>query len=194
MLGEYLSAAATLAVGLLAAVQWYFSWRAQARQRDSDLTAWGGEVLDIMAELEVACESRTPGYLVSPETFERLGWKASALVDKGRLFFPNVKESDRPKDDEGTRVKLLDEVLRTCYVARYAASVGTADGRRLRSQVWQARGRFIKLLQAEMSASLRPVTLDARGEKIPLDPSKWPKPVRALRLPGDELEVVPSSW
>ncbi|BCG95990.1 hypothetical protein [Mesorhizobium sp. 131-2-1] len=153
MISDYYGAIATLAVGILAGVQWYFSNRAAARQRDSDLTRWGGDVIDLMAELETACSPLVTEGRPTRAEIERIGHRASALVDKGRLFFPNVKNRRRSaKDDEGTRIKLLDEVLRACYVARHLASVGAADEESLRQQIWQSRGNFIRLLQKEMTA------------------------------------------
>ena len=183
MISDYYGAIATLAVGILAGVQWYFSNRAAARQRDSDLTRWGGNVIDLMAELETACYPLvTEGRLTRAE-IERIGQRASALVDKGRLFFPNVKSRRAAKDDDGTRIKLLDEVLRACYVARHLASVDGADGESLRKQIWQSRGNFIRLLQKEMTASLRVVKDDDKGDSIPIDPSLWPDAHRTLKLP-----------
>ncbi|WP_287322149.1 hypothetical protein [Mesorhizobium sp.] len=139
-----------------------------------------------MAELETACYPIVKEAAFDRTEIERLSYRASALVDKGRLFFPNVENGSRSKDGDGTRVKLLDEVLRACYVARHLAHNGTVNNRLLREQVWEMRDRFIRLLQKEMSASLRPVDKQASGQSVALDPTSWSKPKRKLKLPGDE--------
>ncbi|RWP41586.1 MAG: hypothetical protein EOR04_14465 [Mesorhizobium sp.] len=181
-----LSAAVTLMAALLGSLQWYLSWRASSRERDSDLTRWGGEVIDLMAELETFCDPIVKVGTVDLPAVERLSFRASALVDKGRLFFPNVKGGRQSKDDEGTRINLLDEVLRACYVARHLAKHGDTNNRQLREQVWEMRGRFIGLLQKEMSISLRKVHKDQGGQHVPTNPGQWPNPQRKLLLPGDQ--------
>ncbi|TKB20430.1 MAG: hypothetical protein E5V75_05015 [Mesorhizobium sp.] len=186
MIIDYYGAIATLAVGLIALVQWYISIRVAARRRDSDLARWGGEVIDLMAELETFCDPIVKDGILDRVAVERLSFRASALVDKGRLFFPNVKNGRRSREDEGTRIKLLDEVLRACYVARHLAKNGRGN-RLLRQQVWEMRGRFISILQEEMSISLRKVHQKHSGDHVPMDPEKWPPPKRKLMLLGDEL-------
>lgn len=122
MLEAIIGATATIAVGVLAWVQWLVSarasQRAEARQRDAEMTRWGSDVIDMMAELETACLPIALGSHYSNQEVEHLSHHASALVDRGRLFFPNVPGGSEGPHDEGTRVKLLDEVLRACYVAR----------------------------------------------------------------------------
>jgi hypothetical protein len=183
MVGDYLGASATIAVGVLAGVQWYFSWRAQLRQRDSELTTWGSEVITMMAELETACHPLVTSDSFNAQEIEKLSYRASALVDRGRLFFPNFKKRSRNSiKDDGLRIKLLDEVLRACYVARYLTVNGRSEGRRLRALVWQARGSFVRLLQKEMSPSLRRVRKEDSGDSIPRNPTLWPAPQRDLWL------------
>lgn len=165
-------------------IQGFFSWRAAVRQRDSDLTRWGGDVIDLMAEVETACHPLAPDDLLDHMAVERLSHKASALVDKGRLFFPKVKE--RGSKDKETRVKLLDEVLRTCYVARDLAFRGRPrDGKKLRNQVWQSRRRFVSLLQDEMKGSLKKVGKKDKGDYVGKNPRDWDEVSRNLRLTGE---------
>lgn len=195
MLEAIIGATATIAVGVIAWVQWLVSTRAsqraEARQRDSEMTRWGSDVIDMMAELETACLPITAGSHYSDQEVERLSHHASALVDRGRLFFPNVPGGSEGPHDEGTRVKLLDEVLRACYVARHIAAGGVADRTKLREHVWRARRRFVTLLQVEMGPSLIEVGEDSRGAHVPPDPSTWPDANRKLNLPAQSEATAP---
>ncbi|TKD45277.1 MAG: hypothetical protein E5W98_14170 [Mesorhizobium sp.] len=170
---------------LLAIIQWVISLSKAKRERDSDLTGWGSDVIDLMAELETHCDPIVKDGTLDRTAVERLSFQASALVDKGRLFFPNVKNRWRPRDD-GTRTSILDEVLRACYAARYLAAHGRSTHNRLhREQVWAMRKRFVELLQKEMGPSLRKVGKDHIGQHVPMDPALWDKYRRDLILAGD---------
>lgn len=156
----------------------------EARQRDANMAKWGGTVIDLMAELETACNPLASEVVHKRIEFDQLGTRASALVDRGRLFFPNVKGSWQQVDDEGFRVEILDQVLRACYVARFmAARDGTDSPLLMRHHIWQARRRFVSLLQSEMRHSLREVNQASMGVSVPVDPRQWEKPTRPLRLP-----------
>lgn len=156
----------------------------RARQRDADMAVWGGLVIDLMAELETACYPLAASSAYGAEDFDRLGTRASALVDRGRLYFPNVRSGPDQKEDEGTRVEILDYVLRACYLARHVAANGPGDDPfLLRHQIWHGRRRFVTLLQSEMPHSLRDVTHDSKGAHVPMDPGLWSKPTRPLKLP-----------
>ncbi|NOV21237.1 hypothetical protein E5S70_35505 [Ensifer adhaerens] len=200
-----LAAVAGVVAVLVTLAQWYFSARAASRQRDVEMTQWGHEVIDVMAEIETACFPLSPETRYSPSEIEKLSQRASALVDKGRLFFPNVKgenhgnflglpigwpptfsKAKRAVDgggDKGTRVKILDYVLRGCYVARHLAVGFNGDKEALRAHVWQSRGDFVSLLQKEMGNSLRRRDRDDAGDHVLKDPSLWDVPERPLTLP-----------
>jgi hypothetical protein len=174
------------AVGLVVTIfQGYFSHRAAKRQRDVEMVHWAGEVIDLMAELEAVCFPLATNSSDACVAAEALSVRASALLDRGRLFFRNVlpKKLAGNGSDEGIRVKILDRVLKAHYVARFLASGGTADRLMLRRQIWQARGEFVRLLQAEMGQALKRQGQDSGGEHVPADPTRWPEPERSLHLP-----------
>lgn len=200
-----LASVAGVAAVLVTLAQWYFSSRAASRQRDAEMTQWGHEVIDVMAEIETACFPLSPETKYSPPEIEKLSERASALVDKGRLFFPNVEDRDRFNllgltmgwlptfskskraddmgGDKGTRVKILDHVLRACYAARHLAIGYDGDKEALRAHVWKSRGDFVSLLQEEMGNSLRRKDSDGAGQHVPKDPRAWGKSDRSLTLP-----------
>lgn len=179
--GDLWGAAATLAVGAFASLQWWLSHVQQRRQRDAELMRWGRQVIALMAELESHCRplrSKAKD-AVDFERVEALAAAASALVDEGRLFFSNVHREKAPAGTprlaafSGFRPLILDEVLRAYYVARALATRGRTGGDQLREQVWSARGRFVTCLQAEMGASLRRTSHRNMGEEIDPDPTRW---------------------
>lgn len=153
--------------------QWLFSIMAERRQRDVQMTAWGNEVIETMAAIETGCAPISSDNPYTSRDFELLGERASVLVDQGRFFFPNVKDRRDMSNDHGTRVKLLDQVLRACYVARHMATGQATNREALGHQVWRARRRFVYLLQDEMGASLRKVGRDSTGDHIPKNPEEW---------------------
>jgi hypothetical protein len=200
-----LASIAAVAAVLVALAQWFFSARAASRQRDVEMTQWGHEVIDVMAEIETACYPLSPETRYNSREIEKLSQRASALVDKGRLFFPNVKDEGRraflglalgwppsfrkrrPVNDsgydKGTRVEILDHVLRACYAARHLAVGFDGDKEALRAHVWQSRGHFVSLLQEEMGNSLRRKDREGAGEHVPKDPRLWGIAERHLTLP-----------
>lgn len=180
--GMIASVAAISAVALTL-VQWMFSVIAERRQRDVQMTTWGNAVIENMAAIETACAPIASAEPYASGDFELLGERASVLVDQGRFFFPNVKERRNQADDHGTRVKLLDQVLKACYVARHMAAEPSANRQVLRRHVWESRRRFVHLLQEEMGASLRKVGADSTGDHIPSNPESWDPPTKNINLP-----------
>lgn len=167
------SAIAALAV-VFAAIQILLDQLARRRQYDADLIRWGNAVIALMAEIESQCAPFSPNAgPLRVEVAERLSSEASALVDQGRLFFPNLDVVD---DERGYRVKLLDEALRAFYVSRLLAKEGRTDGVLLRCHMWSSRTRFVHLLQEEVRGNLRMARKADQGESIPSDPHEWAAP------------------
>lgn len=174
-------AAATLAVGVLGFLQWLWSSRARARQRDKELFDWGGEAIQLMAAIESQARPDALGDVaIRCETYAA---RASALVDIGRLFFPNIQTRGldvRPgraamtRDAyAGHRVAILDEVLRAYHGARHLADHGSAQDWTLHQHLRDARRRFVTHLQNEMERSLRKTSADMRGKPVPDNPAEW---------------------
>jgi hypothetical protein len=173
-----------VAVAALAFVQWRISEAntqrqrqieaaREARRRDDELLHWGDAVLTCMSRIETLCEfgpeskeSMSPLLLVS---------EASALVDRGRLFFPNVETDDLVGDDDGRglRVAILDEVVRAYYLAKFAIAMPHDDLTRFKSKIRGARRRFVKHLQVEMGASLTKSAREKIGVSVSPDPNRW---------------------
>lgn len=186
-----LAAIAGIAAVAITSVQWMFSLRGERRQRDVEMTAWGSAVIETMAAIETACSPISADGHYTGHQVELLGERASALVDQGRLFFPNVLAGRSQPDDAGTRIKLLDQVLRACYVARHIAAGEPKDRETLRLQVWKARRDFVSLLQKEMHRSLRKVKVSSSGDHIASNPESWQAPAIKLKLPSHAIGGTP---
>jgi hypothetical protein len=175
ILTAIIGALATVLVGVLGFVQWWMSERARARTRDEAMLRWGSEVIDLMAEVQMICEfgkaAATPGY-----SLVNAAAKASALVDRGRMFFQNVHlEGDAiVSGGRGFRVAILDEVVRTYFVAKHLAGSGGEPASKLRARMWEARRGFVDKLQAEMGKSLNKSPVERMGAGVSSDPLKWP--------------------
>jgi hypothetical protein len=86
-------------------------------QRDSDILAWTHECVDVLAECEGLVESAAtaaPG----PEAREQLRalrQRLSALIDYGRMFFPNhapdKKGAENPAAYQGFRQRILSRLV-----------------------------------------------------------------------------------
>ncbi|HEY3697080.1 MAG TPA: hypothetical protein VGL30_15655 [Phenylobacterium sp.] len=169
-------ALATFVVGLVTFVQWWVSERARTRQRDTEMVHWGGEVIDLMAALEARCEF--PEFESDAPTYFQLIVKASALIDRGRLFFPNVitksiATTAKPPAYRGHRVALLDELVRTYLLAKHLADPANGFEPIFKRKMREARRRFVSGLQTEMGRTLRRSSREKAGVSIPADPRKW---------------------
>jgi hypothetical protein len=92
------------------------------RQRDGELTAWAGEVIERLADAHRLIRDRRDGFVSDEDFFLRrsdMRARISALLDRGRIFFPNAPiEDDEQPDKEhafrGKRQPALDAINR-CY-------------------------------------------------------------------------------
>jgi hypothetical protein len=117
-----------LASAFLALASFGFNWAVVRRQtamqfealrtaHDSDLIGWADEVIETLAEAQKLCRDR--GKLVGEEEFLRqrsaLRTRISALLDRGRLFFPNQPidvENGAPEAAyQGKRQPALDAIF-----------------------------------------------------------------------------------
>jgi len=85
----------SLVVAAAALVVAVYSWLTASRAARNDVLAqvrdWGGEVVDMLADARGLCQLRTSGIDPKELVLRRadLSVRASALLDRGRFFFPN---------------------------------------------------------------------------------------------------------
>jgi hypothetical protein len=158
----FIGGIATLLVGALGTLQWAISERARARRRDAAMMSWGGEVIDVMSEIEGYCDFGRPQ---EADALRSAASRASALVDRGRLFFPNVQSQERDfqesaAESRGFRVAILDEVVRAFFVAKHLLnSPGPPE--------------LVEHLQKEMGPTLRKSSAEKTGQSVSPDPLRW---------------------
>ena len=86
-------------------------------QRDSDILSWTHDCVHALAECEAFFERSNPAGLTadSREELRRLRHRLSALIDCGRLFFPNhapdKKGADNPAAYQGFRQRILSRLV-----------------------------------------------------------------------------------
>lgn len=97
-------------------------YEALRRQRDSELTAWAGEVIERLADAHRLVRERRDGAMTDQDFYlqrSEMRARISALLDRGRLFFPNalvdgVDESGKEDAFRGKRQPVLN-ALNRCY-------------------------------------------------------------------------------
>ena len=178
LLGPVLAAGATILVALLGLFQWWLSERRRSQRRDDLMMHWGAEVIDLMSEIDGYCEfgkleTANANPLISAAV------RASALVDRGRLFFPNVESQDRDDDAEGSRpnrgfrVAILDEVVKAYLLAKYLYNSRTLPDSRSKNLIRLSRRNFVAHLQKELGKSLKKSSAEKTGQSVSPDPMRW---------------------
>ncbi len=86
-------------------------------QREDHIIAWARMCLKLMSEVEehVKCRLLKGDVKLSSEEFIHFRSRLSALIDEGRLYFPNIKDPKKgaSKDPayQGHRQKILDDLV-----------------------------------------------------------------------------------
>jgi len=98
--------------------------------RDTDLIAWASEVIDLLADAQMMCRDMDDGLIPESELLTRRSesrTRISALLDRGRVFFPNVvdqQEKGKAAAFQGKRQKALNAI----YAAYRSVSDVTRPG------------------------------------------------------------------
>ncbi len=111
-------------------------------QRDSELMAWAGETIERLSDAHGLVRDRRDGLMSDTEFAQRrsvMRVRLSALLDRGRLFFPNapvdgLDETDKEHAFRGKRRPALDAITRAYRIvsdmgkkADYDLSQGVRD-------------------------------------------------------------------
>lgn len=117
---------------IIAVASFAANWRVVSRQsrmqaenlrmaHDSDVIAWFHDAVDVLADAQEALREAGKSYQVEefPVRQSRARTRISAMLDRGRLFFPNLDRGDGHGGDreagyQGYRQPALDS-LYACY-------------------------------------------------------------------------------
>jgi hypothetical protein len=130
---------------------------------DRQVIDWGAEVINALTDAERVARTRThPSF---GEAREHLMSRLSALVDRGRLFFPNVSHDlvglDRPFANRGFRPPILDAIMLVHERVRRLDPAGGADLVQADGgQLFEARRAFVSELQRALDPRRRKVLLE----------------------------------
>ena len=136
----------TIVSALVAVASFAFNWAVVRRQtamqfeslraaHDSDLIKWADEVIEQMANAQKLCRDRFKDGGLGDDEFTRgrseLRTRISALLDRGRLFFPNAPLNEDQSGVEaayrGKRQPALDAVFGVYRVITDAGRDGAPD-------------------------------------------------------------------
>lgn len=86
--------------------------------RDTDLISWASEVIERLADAQMMCRDMDDGLIPESELLTRRSetrTRISALLDRGRVFFPNVmadaEDDKKAAAFKGKRQKALDSIF-----------------------------------------------------------------------------------
>jgi hypothetical protein len=124
---EQLSIVAALVIAI-------YAWLTAIRSARNDVLAqvreWGNDVVDLLADARGLCQRAS----LNPGDFERerakLQSRASALLDRGRFFFPNLPTQ---LIDKGLRPPILDVLMIAHELVPGISEEKLANGRRERA-------------------------------------------------------------
>jgi hypothetical protein len=165
----------TVASAAVALLSFLFNWRVVRRQEkreaaglklahDSDVIRWSDEVIGELATVHEGLCEKGVAYADSDFRTLRMTHRArlSALIDRGRLFFPNIAEGKKGKDKEeayrGTRQPAL-EVLVKAYDLLGGAGQFPGPDRASADELTALRRRFVAEVFKAVDPERRGMTL-----------------------------------
>lgn len=178
-----------VAVALVALLFSIFGLRVADRAARNDVLAqvrdWGGEVIEALSEAVGLC-CLDPTSLPKGELFIRrsaLICRVSALLDRGRLFFPNTYREyggHKPRAYRGIRPQILDLLALSHELTKSIDYITGVDRNLRRSAFVRLKREFVSAIQ-EATSFLAPATVkkyEIYLSKISAEP--LPEQIRVL--------------
>jgi hypothetical protein len=150
-----------LVVAVVALAIAIYSWITASRAARNDVLAqvrdWGGDVVDLLADSRALCElgKQVDSNEVVKQRTE-LRSRASALVDRGRFFFPN---------SGGIRLPILNLVMIAYELVPRIAEHGV-DSRRLNTAFDYLQSVFVSTVKQAVNFSAVPATVKKYEEHL----------------------------
>ena len=131
----------------------YTAWRSKEPRKD-EILAWSQECIDIFQRtyLAVSGASKATDKQKYFDVLPELKLRSSVQVERGRLFFLNVKH-DQLISNRGLRPIILDCLVANCQICELAPQYLDGDLRKLAAISLQYGRRFVTLAQEEVGRS-----------------------------------------
>ncbi len=120
----------------------------------AELLVWARMSNEAMSEANVMFGSKPPGQPIDPKAASDLMARLSALVDTGRLYFPNHSRDldwpsfrDRPSAMKGFRDPILDTLMLAHEELRRSENIDDSGADEAAKNIFSARRAFISELQ-----------------------------------------------
>lgn len=168
----------SLLIAAAALVVAAYSWLTASRAARNDVLAqvrdWGGEVVDLLAHAGELCELNLVGDGSGEFTRMRneLRSRASALLDRGRFFFPNL---------EGFRPQILDLVMIAYELIPGIADRDGANERRMKAFNY-LQTVTVSAIRMAVNFSISPATVKNYEDYLAT--------IRVQPLPSEILDLI----
>ncbi|MDQ2776283.1 MAG: hypothetical protein M3Y57_15400 [Acidobacteriota bacterium] len=203
-LSDTLSICALLVALVALLVSWYNLQTADRAARNdviAELRGWADAVIDLLSEAGELCGTEV-ATLVNPSDLSkqrlRLVTRASALLDRGRFFFPNLNKESygtyKPPAFRGLRSPILDLLMLSFELLRsFDPQVASGDDPR-RKAFTHLKRAFVSAIQLAISPSA-PTTVKKYEAFLPSIPAEpLPEEIRTLaRVTRPSFELKFSS-
>jgi len=122
--------------------------------RDTDVIRWSSNCLGVLSEIEseVAFSGTSNNNSCDYSGLRRLCHRLSALIDQGRMYFPNqapeAKGGDKPPAYQGYRQIILTVLVRIYDdVSKFDAASPPAEQQKIRDRIAKYRRRYVSEAQ-----------------------------------------------
>ncbi len=149
-------------MGVIAALSGLYAlWRTtrESQLRREDVLAWSNETITALEGILLVCMLKEPQLdeATAKAKMRQLMFDTAILVERGRMFFRNVKPNEAGQDKEpayrGYRPLILDHIVVAHQIA-CAWPTGEADARlRMRAVAEDCVKKLVSLLQKEVGRS-----------------------------------------
>lgn len=164
----------SLVVALAALAVSVYSWGTATRAARNDVLAqvrdWGADVVDFLADAGSLCALTGSNEL--DQVKATLRSRASALLDRGRFFFPNL---------EGLRPQILD-LLMIAFQLIPGISPNSMENERRQKAFHHLQAVFVSTVKKAVNFSVSPASVKKYEEHL--------AKIQAQPLPNEILELM----
>ena len=155
-MGNLISLVVAVAALAIAAYSWMTASRAARNDVLAQVREWSGDVVDLLAEARGLCELDNVDPSRIAVSRSELRFRASALLDRGRFFFPNWA---------GTRPHILALVM-VAYELMPRIADKSVDTKRVEKALDYLQSVFVSTIKQAVNFSAAPATVNKYEERL----------------------------